>query len=206
MSFPLPSELTISELAFISVFVFFFALWGWRHGLDATIIAGLFTIFGVWAAPQLSVPLAKLINAVVGLIRLLPSGQFSMQNWTAMINAEYAPIPSLINVQDPNSVGMVLLEVLILVLIVFIGFRYANKKAGHKDPFLESVFGFIGAGVTGYIIVTFVLTRVMNFPQQITIEPSPVPTINVDAFLIIAVVLVLIVFGVQRSKPPAQKK
>ena len=206
MSVPLPNPLTVPEMVFIAIFVFFFATWGWRHGLDATIIAALFTIFGLWAAPQLAVPLAKLLNAIVGLFRLLPSGQFSMQNWTAIINGEYAPIPSFVDVTNPNSAGMILVNVALLGMIAYIGFRYADKKAGRKDPFLESVFGFIGAAVVGYLIVTFVVTRIMQFPQEITIQPSEVPTISVDAFLLIALVLVLIVFGVQRSKPPAKKK
>ena len=206
MTFLVPNPLTVPELLFIAIFVFFFATWGWRHGLDATIIAGLFTMFGVWAAPQLAIPLGKLINAVIGLFRLLPSGQFSMQNWTAMINAEYEAIPSPIDVNDVNSMAMVLLTVAILGMIVAIGFRYANKKAGRKDPFLESVFGFVGAAVVGYMIVTFVVMRIMSFPQDITIEESTIPTINVDALLLVGMVLVLIVFGVQRSKSPAKKK
>lgn len=206
MSFPLPPQVSISETLFIAFFVIFFALWGWRHGLDAVIIAGLITIFGIWAAPQLATALAKLINGVFAIFRLIPAGQFSMQNLSAMAEAQYAPIPSPINVQDQNSAGMVLLNILVLGMFVYIGFRYAVKKAGRKDPFLESVFGFLGAGVIGYMIVTFVLTRVMQFPQQIVIEPSEVQPINVDSFLLIALVLVLIVFGVQRSKPPAKKK
>jgi len=40
----------------------------------------------------------------------------------------------------------------------------------------------------------------------VVIEPSDVPRVDVNAVLLVMVLLVLIVFGVQRSKPPAKKK
>src|SRR5512134_2908298 len=109
MTFPLPPEsiISVSEGLLIAIFVLFFALWGWRHGLDAALIAGLFTVLGIIFVPKLTPELAKLINAVVGGFRLMTSGQFSIDNLNAITNAVYAPIPSVINVQDPNSEGMV---------------------------------------------------------------------------------------------------
>ena len=68
---PLPNPLTTSETVLIAILLLFFAAWGWRHGLDAAIIAGLIVIFGIWAAPQLAVPLGKIINAVYALFVLL---------------------------------------------------------------------------------------------------------------------------------------
>ena len=206
MTFPLSGEVTISEGLLIAIFVLLFAMWGWRHGLDAALIAGLFTVAGILAVPKLAPELGKFINAIVGGFRLMTSGQFSMDNLNAITNAVYDPIPSVINVQDPNSESMVLLYLGLFAAIVFIGFRYANRKAGRKDPFFESIFGFAGAGVAGYLIVTFVLERVMTFPQTVTIEPSEVPEIRLDAVMLAVIVIVLIVFGVQRSKPPAKKK
>ncbi len=206
MTFPLPAELTISEGLFIAIFVVIFALWGWRHGLDAALIAGLFTVMGILIVPKLVPEMAKFINAVFGGFRLMTSGQFSMDNLNAVANAVYEPIPSVINVQDPNSEGMVVLYLGLFAAIVYIGFRYADKKAGRKDPFFESLFGFAGAGVAGYLIVTFVLQRLVIFPQTVVITPSEVPTVRVDAVMLAVIVIVLIVFGVQRSKPPAKKK
>jgi hypothetical protein len=49
--------------------------------------------------------------------------------------------------------------------------------------------------------IRFVLDRVFTFPQTVVIEESTIPTLNVNAFVLIALVLVLVVFGVQRSKP-----
>jgi hypothetical protein len=208
MTFPLPPESTISvsEGLLIALVVFFFALWGWRHGLDAALIAALFTVAGMFAVPRLAPELAKFINAVIGGFRLMTSGQFSMENLNAIANATYEPIPSVFNVQDPSSESMVVLYLGLFAAIVFIGFRYANKKAGRKDPFFESAFGFAGAGVVGYLIVTFVLEQLVIFPQTMVITQSEVPEIRLDAVMLAVIVIVLIVFGVQRSKPPAKKK
>lgn len=206
MTFPLPGELTISEGLFIAIFVLLFAMWGWRHGLDAALIAGLFTVAGILAVPKLAPELGKFINALLGTFRLMTSGQFSMDNLNAVTNAVHESIPSTINVQDPNSESMVVLYLGLFAAIVYIGFRYADKKAGRKDPLFESIFGFAGAGVAGYLIVTFVLERLVRFPQTVTIEPSEVPEIRLDAVMLAVIVIVLIVFGVQRSKPPAKKK
>jgi hypothetical protein len=54
--------------------------------------------------------------------------------------------------------------------------------------------------------VTFVLERLVIFPQTVVITPSDVPEIRLDAVMLAVIVIVLIVFGVQRSKPPAKKK
>ncbi len=64
MTIPLPNPLSTTETVLIGLLLLFFALWGWRHGLDAAIIWGLFVIFAAWAAPQLAVPLGKIFNAI----------------------------------------------------------------------------------------------------------------------------------------------
>ena len=133
---------------------------------------------------------------------LLMTGQFSMDNLSAVINAQSEVLQPPINVQDPASQSLQLFTILIFSMFAIIGFRYASKKAGGKDSFLASAFGLLGAAVVGYICIRFVLDRIFTFPQTVVIEASPIPTLNVDAFLLIAVVLVLVVFGVQRSKPP----
>lgn len=208
MTFPLPPEsgIPVSEGLLIAVVVFFFGLWGWRHGLDAALIAALFTVAGILAVPKLAPELGKFINALVGVFRLTTSGQFSMDNLNAITNATYDQIPSVINVQDPSSESMVVLHLGLFAAIVYIGFRYANKKAGRKDPLFESIFGFAGAGVVGYLIVNFVLDKLIRFPQTVMIEASEVPAIRLDAVMLAVIVIVLIVFGVQRSKPPSKKK
>jgi|GEM_PF-3152252 hypothetical protein len=202
---PLPNPWNTSETVLIVILLLFFAAWGWRHGLDAAIIAGLIVIFGAWAAPQLAAPLGKIVNAFYAFFMLLVRGQFSMENWTAVINAQSEVLQPPVNVQDPASQSMQLFTILIFAMFALIGFRYASQKAGGKDPFIASVFGFMGAAVVGYICIRFVLDRIFTFPQTVVIEESPIPTLNINAFLLIAVVMVLVVFGVQRSKPPAKK-
>jgi uncharacterized membrane protein required for colicin V production len=207
MTIPLPNPLSTTETVLIALVLVFFALWGWRHGLDASIIWGLFVIFAAWAAPELAAPLGKIFNAFVGFVQLLMSGQFSMENWTAVINAQSATMMAPVDVQDPNSSSMQVMTLAIFMMISYIGFRYALNKAGKKDSVIASLFGALGAMVVGYMIARFVLDRIFSFPDTQTVEiaPSEFPPINVNATLLVAVVLVLVVFGIQRSKPPAKK-
>ncbi len=205
MTVPLPNPLDTTETVLIGLLLLFFALWGWRHGLDASIIWGLFVIFAVWAAPILSAPLGRIVNALIGLVQLLLGRQFSMENWTALINAQYAAMTAPVNVQDPNSSSMQVMTLAIFGMITYIGFRYALKKAGTKDPIIASFFGALGAIVVGYIIIRFAVDRLFKFPQTVEIAQSDIPPLNVNATLLLAMVLVLVVYGVLRSKPPAKK-
>jgi hypothetical protein len=207
MTIPLPNPLTTTETVLVGLILLFFALWGWRHGLDAAILWGLFVVSGAWAAPTLAPYLGMLINALVGMVLLITQGQFSMDNWTALIKAQYAAVAAPVNVQDPSSSSMQLLTLVIFGMISYIGFRTALKRAGGKDPFIASLFGALGAMVVGYIITRFVLDRVFSFPatQTVEIAPSEFPPISINATLLVAMVLVLVVFGIQRSKPPAKK-
>ena len=205
MTVPLPNPLSTTETVLIGLLLLFFAWWGWRHGLDAAIIWGLFVIFADWAAPALAAPAGKIFNAIIGMVRLLMGGQFSMENWSAVINAQSPVVEAPINVQDPGSSSMQLMTLIIFALISFIGFRYAKRKAGKKDPLIASVFGALGAIVVGYIMIRFIFDRLFTFPQTVQIAQTDVPPVNINATLLVAVVLVLVVYGIQRSKPPAKK-
>jgi hypothetical protein len=57
----------------------------------------------------------------------------------------------------------------------------------------------------GYIIARFVIDRLLTFPQTVEIAQSEIPPVTINATVLVAVVLVLVVFGIQRSKPPAKK-
>lgn len=201
MTVPLPNPLSTTETVLIGLLLLFFALWGWRHGLDAAIIWGLFVIFGAWVAPELAAPLGKLFNAFVGFVQLLLHGEFSMENWTAVINAQSQTMAAPVDVQDPNSSSMQITMLVIFGMISYIGFRYALRKAGGKDPIIASLFGALGAMVVGYILIRFVVDRLFTFPQTVEIGESQFPPISINATLLVAVVLVLVVFGIQRSKP-----
>jgi len=210
MTIPLPNPLTTTETVLVGLLLLFFALWGWRHGLDAAILWGLFVILAVWLAPVLTPFVGKLINGVVGGVQLLMSDQFSLGNLSAVINAQLPTLQSPVNVQDPASSSMQLVTLAIFGVITYFGFRYALKKAGGKDPIIASFFGALGAMVVGYIIIRFMLDRIFSFPQTQTVEiaPSEIPPISVNATLLLAMILVLVVYGVLRSpksKPPAKK-
>ncbi len=139
------------------------------------------------------------------MVRLLTIGQFSLDSWKAVINAQSQVLEAPVNVQDPNSSSMQITMLVIFGMITYIGFRFALKKAGKKDPIIASLFGALGAVVVGYVIARFVIDRLFTFPQTVEVAASDIPPINVNASVLVAVVLVLVVFGIQRSKPPAKK-
>jgi hypothetical protein len=202
----LPNLIQVPELFLIGALVSFFAIWGWRHGLDAVILAGLFVLFGRFSVDTLALPAAGLINFAYGIVSLVLGGRFSTDTLIGVIKANPEVVKPLINVRDPNDVWVTVLGTGLFVLIAYLGFRFAVKKAGGKDKFLERVFGFVGGGALGYLCITFVIDRHIVFPQAIKIEPSTVPPITLNAPLLVAIVFVLIVFGLQRSKAPAKKK
>jgi hypothetical protein len=201
-----PSLIQIPELYLIWALVIFFAIWGWRHGLDAVILAGLFVLFGRVSVNTLAVPVGAIINMFYGIFKLMTTGQFSGNNLFAVVAGDPNVVPPLINVRDPNDVGAKILGTMLFVMIAYIGFRFALKKAGGTDTLIEQVFGFVGGGVLGYMCITFVIDRHISFPQALVIQPSETPQILVDAPLMVVIVMVLIVFGIQRSKAPARKK
>ena len=154
-----------------------------------------------------SLPIGSaIVNMFYGTCVLFLTGKFSVDNLFAVIKGNSEVVKPLIHLQDPKDGGAVLLGTVLFIWIAFLGFRFAVKKAGGKDKFLEQVFGFVGGAALGYVCITFVVDRHIVFPQAIKIEPSTVSPITVDAPLIVVIFIVLIVFGKLRSKAPAKKK
>lgn len=201
-----PSLIQVPELYLIGALILFFAIWGWRHGLDAVILAGLFVLFGRMSVDTLAIPVGATINMFYGIFQLFATGKFSGGNLFAVIGGDPNVVAPLINVRDPNDMPVKLLGTVLFLMIAIIGFRFALKKAGGKDTPIEQVFGLVGGAALGYMCITFVVDRHITFPQALVIQPSEVPQISVDAPLLVAIVMVLIVFGIQRSKAPAKKK
>jgi hypothetical protein len=202
----LPGLIQVPELYLIGALALFFAFWGWRHGLDAVILAGAFVLFGRVSVDTLAVPVGAIINMFYGIFELLTTGKFSGNNLFAVVGGDPNVVPLLIKVRDPNDAWMKVLGTTLFVMIAYIGFRFAVKRAGGKDTPIEQVFGLIGGAALGYMCLTFVIDRHIVFPQALVIQPSQTPQILLDAPLIVAIVVVLVVFGIQRSKAPAKKK
>lgn len=203
---PTGSIIPVPELVFIAALMLFFAVWGWRNGLDAVIIAGLFVLFARFTVDLLAKPVASIVNVFYGIFQLFSTGRFSGNTLFAVLGGDPNVVKPLINTADPNDAVLKIMGSILFVLIAFIGFRYAKKKAGGKDTFIENAFGFFGGAALGYLALTFILDRHITFPQVILVEASQVPQIRVDAPLLVIIILVLIVFGIQRSKAPAKKK
>ncbi len=207
MTVPLPNPLSVSETLLLLGIAFFFARWGWRHGIDAVVLAGLFILLADVFADDIARIIANIINFVYAFIRLINMGQMSMPNVMAVVNGTSTILQPIANPNQPGDTGFVVLMILVFIVISYVAFHYAEKRVGGKDPFFESLFGFVGGGVLGYISTTFVLGRLFQptEAQTVVINTSDVPQIKISGSLLVAIVLVLIVFGYSRSKPPKKK-
>jgi hypothetical protein len=200
------TPIQIPELTVILLLAFFFALWGYRHGLDAVIIAGLIVLFGRASIDILARILSVVINIFYGLFELFRANKFSPTNLFSVLGSKGDVVQPLINIEDPNDTKLILVGTLLFALIVYAGFKFARQKAGGKDPFVEQVFGFLGGAALGYLIITYVISRHIIFPQAVEITASSdVKQIDLNGPLMVVVVLVIIVFGLQRTRPAAKK-
>jgi hypothetical protein len=151
------------------------------------------------------VPVAIILNVLYGFFSLIASGQFSRDALTSTIfGGERGP--HLIDTSNTNDQIFIVISTAIFVAVCYIGARFAVKRAGGKDPLIEAVFGALGAGALAYLTFGYVINRVVVLPANIKITATDVPQLTVNLPLILALVMVLIVFGVQRSRPPARKK
>lgn len=195
------SVLNIPEIAILGLAALAAAVWGYRHGLDTVLLTALFVVFGRVSADILAIPVGIIINVIYGFITLIASGKFSTEALSSSITKA-----RLIDVNNPEDQIARLIGTLIFLAICYIGIKFALKKAGGKDPIIEAIFGAIGAAAMMYLTLAFVINRLFILPQEIKITPTDVPQLTVNLPLILAIVMVLIVFGVQRSRPPAKKK
>jgi hypothetical protein len=192
----------VPQLAILGLFAFILGAWGFRHGLDSVLIAGLFVVFARATVDVLAIVTATMINIFYGIFDLFASGNFTPNGLFAVINGDPNAARQLINIKDPTDSWLILIGTILFLMISYVGIRFAAQKAGGKDSFLESVFGFVGGAAMGYLVSAYVIDRHFTFPQQVVIVPSEqTPQFTVNGPLIVAIVLVLIVFGVQRSKP-----
>ena len=199
----IPPTIPIPELVFIGAIDLLFAYWGYRHGLDAIILAALFVLFARLSADTLAVPVASSANIFYGLFEIIAGGKFSRDAMLDIIFGGPNAPPPLIDVKDPNNIVLRLIGTTLFAMIAYVGFKFALQRAGGKDTPIEQIFGAVGGGILGYLCLTFVIERHFQFARgahTIVIEPSQTPPIEVNAPLIVALVVVLIVFGVQRGK------
>ena len=194
----------IPQLAVLGLVALAIGAWGFRHGLDAVLLAGLFVVFARATIDVLAIVTSTMINIFYGIFDLFASGHFTPDALFAVIAGDPNAARQLINIKDPNDSGLILIGTILFVMISYVGFRFATQRAGGKDSFLESIFGFVGGAVIGYLASAYLLSRhfPIEQPMTIVVEPSTeIPQFTINGPLIVAIVIVLIVFGVQRSKP-----
>ena len=200
------APIQIPELTIILLLAVLFALWGYRHGLDAIIIAGLIVLFGRASIDILAKVLSVVINIFYGLFELFKTNKFNPTNLFSVLESKGDVVQPLIDIQNPNDTTLILVGTLLFILIAYVAFKIAKQKAGGKDPFVEQVFGFLGGAALGYLIITYVISRHITFPQSVEITASSgVKQIDLNGPLLVVVVLVIIVFGIGRTRPAKKK-
>jgi len=192
----LPSTLTVEELPLIFILSLPVIYWGYRHGLDAVIIAVIGVLFGMVFADTLGGAVISAVNTLWRFGSAMLSAGFGPELFTRLRET-----PGLI--ETPEQVR--LLGTIVFALTSYAAFKIAYRRAGSKSNFLEGVFGAIGGAVTGYMIVTFLIQRHVTLPQVVQIVPTTqLPVFNVDANIVVLIALVVIVYAVQSTR--AKKK
>jgi hypothetical protein len=190
-----PSTITIEELPLILLLSLPIILWGFRHGLDAILIAVIGSLAGMVVADTIAAAMVTFINTSWRLGKAVLAVGFEPIEKTA---AQYREIEPLI--QTPEQIK--LLGTIVFAIIAFVAFRIAYKRAGGRKNILEGIFGAIGGLVMGYIVVTFILPRHFELPTSVQITATTqLPVFNVDANVAVLLALVVIVFGVQSARP-----
>ena len=190
----LPNPLPIDELVFILLLSLPIIFWGYRHGLDAVIIAVVGVLAGMVVSDTLASGLVNAVNIIYKMFNgILTAGASSLDTLLVAIREG----PDLISTPDQIH----LLGTAIFVLITYVSFRLAFRQAGGTKSRLEAWFGALGGAVTGYVVINFVVSRHVLLPQQVQINPSQaLPAVTLDANVVVLIALVIIVFGVTSSR------
>jgi hypothetical protein len=197
----IPNPLSLEELPFIVLVSVPVVIWGFRHGLDAVIIAVIAVLAGMAFSDTLADGTTSAINTFWRLGKAVLAAGFGPEAF-----AQFGEEPGLIETEDQIK----WFGTFIFAVIAWVGFRIAVRRAGGRSNVFEGVFGALGAAVTGYLIVTFFFARHIRLPQTVQIEQTSElpgfetvigqPTITLNANVVVLLALVIIVFGVQLSK------
>jgi len=186
-----PNPLTVDELLFVVLLSLPIVIWGYRHGLDAVMIAVIGALAGMVLADALASAVSSGVNFFWQMSSTIVSVGFGPEFSTRLREA-----PRLI--ETPAQIQF--LGTVIFLAITYVAFKLAFKRVGGRSNILEGVFGAIGGAVTGYIIVTFLIPRHLALPQRVEIVETQLPAFTLDASVVVLIVLIIVVFAVQGSK------
>lgn len=188
----------LEELTFVLLLSLPFVYWGFKHGLDAVIILAIAMLVGITLADTIANSATSFINIFWRMGKATVEAGFGTPQFFTRFR-EIAPL-----IDSPESLKW--LGTVLFALLGYAGMRIAVKRAGGRKSIFEGIFGAMGGAVAGYFIVTFLLARHFPPPQVVEfIETQQLPVFNVDATVVVLLVLVIIVFGVQRSPKPDEK-
>lgn len=184
-----PNPLAVDELLFVVLLSLPIVIWGYRHGLDAVMIA----VIGALAGMVLADALASAVSAGVNTFWRVGS---ALVRFGPEFIDHISEGPGLL--ETPAHVQF--LGTVIFLAITYVAFRLAFRRAGGRSNILEGVFGAIGGAVTGYIIVTFLIPRHLTLPQRVEIVETQLPAFALDANVVVLIVLIIVVFAIQGTR------
>ena len=187
-----PNPLTIDELLFVVLLSSPIIYWGYKHGLDAVMIAVIGALAGMVFADTLAGAVSAGVNTFWRVFNAIIGAGFGSPEFFTVLREG----PGLL--ETPEHIK--LLGTIIFAAITYVAFKIAFKRAGGRSNILEGIFGAVGGLVTGYIIVTFLIPRHFTLPQRVEIVETQLPAFTVDANVVVLIVLILVVFGVQGAK------
>ncbi len=190
----LPNPLPIDSLLFIVLLSIPVISWGFRHGLDAVIILVLGVLAAMAIADTLAGGVVGAVNTIFNLINAILTAGFGSPEFFSTFQAG----PGLFQSEEQIH----LLGTIIFLMIFWAASRIAVRQAGGTESFFESAFGGLGGAVTGYLVISFVIARHVQLPQQVIVNPpsDSLPDITLDAGVVVLIALVVIVFGVTSSR------
>jgi len=197
----IPNPLPLGELSFILILSLPIIIWGFRHGLDAVIIAVIGVLAGMAFSDTLAGGTVSALNTMWKLGKAILAVGFGPE-----AIGRFREEPGLI--ETPEQIKV--FGTIVFLAITYVAFKIAFQRAGGRSNAFEGIFGALGAAVTGYLIITFLITRHVRLPQVVQIDETTElpgfvvapgqPSITLDANVLVLLALVIIVFGVQSSK------
>jgi len=183
----------VEELVLIILLSAPIIIWGFRHGLDAVIIAVIGALAGMALADTLASGTVTIVNSTWKMMNAFIDPGFGDPEFFNKMRTG----PGLI--ETPEHV--ILAGTIVFMAIAYVSFRIAFKRAGGRKNILEGVFGALGAAVTGYLIANFLITRHVRLPLIVEVtETTPLPSFSLDANVVVLIALVIVVFAVQSTR------
>ncbi|MHB1294304.1 MAG: hypothetical protein ACYC4R_04820 [Anaerolineae bacterium] len=165
---------TLSHTTLVGAAVVVLAVVGFQRGVNRELTTMLGIGAGILLSPMLSTMLAPMLTRVV---QVVASGQ-------GKLAPQAAP-----------------LLVLVVVVLGFVAYGQFRVQGPHS--IVSRLLGLVAGGINGYLLVAFVLPRLTGEATTLSVAGGGAQIAegsDVTAWMVVALVVVLIVFGLYSSR------